>query len=70
MSAGRHLSIETMARWLGGELDPETVQEIVLPHLLAVCPTCRTTHDQLARNKARVYIRAAVERRDPGELFP
>jgi hypothetical protein len=49
MSADRHLSIETMARWLGGELDPETVQEILLPHLLAVCPACRTTHDQLDR---------------------
>jgi hypothetical protein len=48
-SSGRHLSIETMARWLGGELDPEMVQEILLPHLLAVCPACRTTRDQLDR---------------------
>lgn len=36
-----HLSIETLARWLSGDLSHETVLDQIVPHLLDRCEDCR-----------------------------
>ena len=42
-----HLTLETLARLLAGDLDHETVVQQVIPHFLQHCPTCRTQHARL-----------------------
>ena len=42
-----HLSIETLARWLAGDLPHEVVAREIAPHLQASCPTCRDRFTQL-----------------------
>jgi tetratricopeptide (TPR) repeat protein len=42
-----HLSIETLARWLAGDLPHEVVVGEIAPHLEASCPTCRERFSQL-----------------------
>ncbi len=44
-----HLSVETMARWLSRDLDHETVLAEVVPHVLAVCPGCRESYEEVLR---------------------
>jgi hypothetical protein len=44
-----HLSVETMARWLSRDLDHETVLADVVPHVLAVCPGCRESYEEVLR---------------------
>lgn len=49
-----HLSIETLARWLAGDLEHEELVGRVIPHFLAVCPVCRETYEEIARLKREV----------------
>ncbi len=42
-----HLSIETLARWLAGDLPQDVVVREIAPHLEASCPTCRGRFSQL-----------------------
>jgi len=42
-----HLSIETLARWLAGDLPQEVVVREIAPHLEVSCPTCRERFGQL-----------------------
>ncbi len=42
-----HLSIETLARWLAGDLPHEVVVQEIAPHLEASCPKCRERFTQL-----------------------
>ncbi len=42
-----HLSIETLARWLAGDLPQEVVVREIAPHLEASCSTCRERFYQL-----------------------
>jgi tetratricopeptide (TPR) repeat protein len=42
-----HLSIETMARWLAGDLDHEEVLREILPHLLDRCEQCQGLHAEI-----------------------
>jgi len=42
-----HLSIETLARWLAGDLPHEVVAGEIAPHLEASCSTCRERFSQL-----------------------
>jgi tetratricopeptide (TPR) repeat protein len=44
-----HLSVETMARWLSRDLDHETVLADVVPHVVAVCPGCRESYEEVLR---------------------
>lgn len=44
-----HLSIETLARWLAGDLPHEDVIRDVLGHFLARCPTCKERHEEILR---------------------
>jgi tetratricopeptide (TPR) repeat protein len=44
-----HLSVEMMARWLARDLDHETVLGQVVPHVLAVCPGCRESYEEVQR---------------------
>lgn len=46
-----HLSLEIMAKWLAGDLDPEILHTEVVPHLLAGCPICRERYDEIQRMK-------------------
>jgi tetratricopeptide (TPR) repeat protein len=42
-----HLTLEMLANWLSGQLDPEDLHRCVLPHFLANCATCRTRYEQI-----------------------
>jgi tetratricopeptide (TPR) repeat protein len=44
-----HLSIETLARLLAGDLDHEELSNHVIPHFLARCPTCRRRYEEILR---------------------
>src|SRR5262249_31802309 len=44
-----HLSVEMMARWLAPDLDHETVLGAVVPHVLALCPGCRESYEEVQR---------------------
>lgn len=44
---GAHLQPELMARLLTGRLESGELAEVVLAHLLALCPQCRTVRRQL-----------------------
>lgn len=43
----KHLSLETMANWLAGDLDHETLLGEVVPHFLKHCPTCRKRYEEI-----------------------
>jgi tetratricopeptide (TPR) repeat protein len=42
-----HPSLETLARWLAGELEHEQVRRELAPHFLESCPVCRTLRDKI-----------------------
>jgi len=44
-----HPSLETLARWLAGELEHEDVLREVAPHLTANCPVCRLNEEEIRR---------------------
>lgn len=44
-----HPSLETLARWLAGELEHEQVRRELAPHFLQSCPACRTLRDEIER---------------------
>ena len=46
-----HLTVETMARWLARDLDHEEVLASIVPHLLALCPACRESYEEVLRLK-------------------
>lgn len=43
----RHMSIETLARLLAGDLDHESLTRQVIPHLLECCPNCRKRYQEI-----------------------
>lgn len=49
-----HLSLEVMAKWLAGDLEPEILQNQVVPHLVAGCSVCRDRYDEVQRLKEEV----------------
>lgn len=44
-----HPSLETLARWLAGELEHEQVRMELAPHFLGNCPTCRRKQEEIER---------------------
>ena len=50
----RHLSLETMAKWLTGRLEHDEVLREVVPHHLEQCPACRDTYRELQKIKEEV----------------
>jgi tetratricopeptide (TPR) repeat protein len=46
-----HPSLETMARWLAGELDHEAVLRELAPHLSGSCAACRRNQEDIERLK-------------------
>ncbi len=44
-----HPSLETLARWLAGELEHEDVLREVAPHLTESCPVCRLNEEEIRR---------------------
>lgn len=49
-----HLSLETMAKWLAGDLETDDLYTKVVPHFLASCPVCRERHEEIQRLKGEV----------------
>lgn len=47
----RHLSVETIAKWLSGRLEHDEVRAQVVPHLLSLCPTCARSHEEVLRRQ-------------------
>jgi hypothetical protein len=50
----RHLSLATLARLATGRIEAEELQQIVIPHLVAVCAGCREIFAELQRLKDEV----------------
>lgn len=44
-----HPSLETLARWLAGDLEHEQVRRELAPHFLESCPTCRKMRQEIER---------------------
>ena len=44
-----HPSLETLARWLAGELAHEQVVRELAPHFLRSCPACREMREEIDR---------------------
>jgi tetratricopeptide (TPR) repeat protein len=44
-----HPSLETLARWLAGELEHEQVRRELAPHFLEACSVCRALRDEIER---------------------
>lgn len=44
-----HLSVETLARWLAGDLAHEDLVREVVSHLMARCPGCRERYEEIQR---------------------
>jgi tetratricopeptide (TPR) repeat protein len=49
-----HLTLETLALWLAGELDPEVLRQQVLPHFLSRCPECTVVYEEVQRLQTEV----------------
>jgi hypothetical protein len=50
----RHLSLETMAKWLTGRLKHDDLLQEVVPHHLEQCPGCRQAYETLETMKQEV----------------
>jgi tetratricopeptide (TPR) repeat protein len=44
-----HLSLETLAKLLAGDLSHEELLTEVIPHILERCPECRSRHEEILR---------------------
>jgi hypothetical protein len=44
-----HPTLETLARWLAGELEHEQVRLELAPHFLGNCPVCREMREEIDR---------------------
>lgn len=49
-----HLSLETMAQWLTGDLSFEDLTRVVIPHFFASCPACHARYQEILRLKQEV----------------
>lgn len=49
-----HLTIETIAQWLTGDLSFEDLTDLVVPHFLARCTVCRERYLEIQRLKKEV----------------
>jgi tetratricopeptide (TPR) repeat protein len=68
-----HPSLETLARWLAGELAHEQVVRELAPHFLGSCPACRALREEIDRLLAESghwdEVVAVVETREAPELL-
>jgi len=66
-----HPTLETLARWLAGELEHDQVRLELAPHFLASCPDCRAMREEIDRLLAESghwdEAVAVVETRDAPE---
>jgi tetratricopeptide (TPR) repeat protein len=67
-----HPSLETLARWLAGEMEHEEVLREVVPHLVASCPVCRGLQAEIRRLQEESghwsEVVAVLETREAPEL--
>lgn len=49
-----HLSLETIAQWMTGDLSFEDLTGLVVPHFFACCPDCRARYEEIQRLKKEV----------------
>jgi tetratricopeptide (TPR) repeat protein len=68
-----HPSLETLARWLVGDLDHEEVLKKLAPHFLDRCPTCRKMREEIDRLSKKSghwsELVAVVETQEAPELL-
>ncbi|HEV7785792.1 MAG TPA: hypothetical protein VGQ28_10685 [Thermoanaerobaculia bacterium] len=68
-----HPTLETLARWLAGDLEHEQVRLELAPHFLASCPVCRAMREEIDRLLAESghwdEAVAVVETREAPELL-
>jgi tetratricopeptide (TPR) repeat protein len=68
-----HPSLETLAKWLAGELEHEQVVRELAPHFLGSCPVCREMRQEIDRLLAESghwdEAVAVVETREAPELL-
>lgn len=68
-----HLSIETLAKLLAGDLEHEAILTEVVPHLVELCPVCQQRHHEIRQLQKEFHHwdeRVAVfEGRQAPELF-
>lgn len=50
----QHLSTVTLARLLWVKVEVEEMQQMIVPHILAICPVCRENFEELQRLKREV----------------
>ena len=50
----QHVSPALMARLLMGRATPEEIQQVVVPHLVSLCPGCNEIYQDLVRTGRRV----------------
>jgi tetratricopeptide (TPR) repeat protein len=50
----RHLSLVIQAKLATGRIEVEELQQVVIPHLLGVCPGCREINQEMQRLKQEV----------------
>lgn len=49
-----HLSLETLASWLSGDLPHEDLLRQIIPHFLAHCPSCQERYEEILRLQREV----------------
>jgi tetratricopeptide (TPR) repeat protein len=69
-----HPSLETLARWLAGELEHERVLKELAPHFLESCPVCHALREEIDRLLVASghwdETVAVLETREAPELLP
>jgi tetratricopeptide (TPR) repeat protein len=69
----RHFSMATLARMTWARVEIEEMQQLIIPHILALCPTCRENFEELQRLKQQVGhwddITVVMEAADAPDLW-
>ena len=69
----QHFSMVTLGRLLWAKVEIEEMQQVIVPHILAICPVCRENFEELQRLKRQVGhwddLMVAMEAADLSNLW-
>lgn len=69
----QHFSMVTLGRLLWAKVEIEEMQQVIVPHILAICPVCRENFEELQRLKRQVGhwddLMVAMEAADLPDLW-
>ena len=69
----QHFSMVTLGRLLWAKVEIEEMQQVIVPHILAICPVCRENFEELQRLKRQVGhwddLMVAMESADLPDLW-